>query len=286
MLTVFFSTISYSAYHFIPGPVVPAATTQAILEIKRIVPKHSAMLTWWDYGYPLMEIGEFATYHNNGLNGKIRSTLIAKALTSPHQADIPALISNLETYGFKRLNKMVTEKNLSGEQLMEKVFNHPVNMTKDNIYVLYTDDMVKTFGNISTIGSWDFDKKTSDWKGYALLTYYSQANNVITFQGGRIDLTQGIIFEGAIAVPLLAVLFIEDGYVIDRMNYAADKGVYLQVLLKKNQIPRLQVLGEPVFRSNFNQQFILGNFDRRYFEEVYNNFPVARVLKVKPVAGQ
>jgi dolichyl-diphosphooligosaccharide--protein glycosyltransferase len=26
---------------------------------------------------------------------------------------------------------------------------------------------------------------------------------------------------------------------------------------------------------------MLGNYDRRYFEEVYNNFPVARVLKVK-----
>jgi dolichyl-diphosphooligosaccharide--protein glycosyltransferase len=38
---------------------------------------------------------------------------------------------------------------------------------------------------------------------------------------------------------------------------------------------------EPAYLSNFNQQFILGNYDRLYFEEVYNNYPVARVLKVK-----
>jgi hypothetical protein len=41
------------------------------------------------------------------------------------------------------------------------------------------------------------------------------------------------------------------------------------------------VADERLFKTNFNQQFLLGNYDRRYFAEVYNNFPVARVLKVK-----
>jgi dolichyl-diphosphooligosaccharide--protein glycosyltransferase len=118
---------------------------------------------------------------------------------------------------------------------------------------------------------------------YVLLPYFSQADNIITYRGGRIDLNQGIVIDRTIAIPLISALFIKDGYLVDRINYATDKGVYLQVLVTQNQIPRLQVVEEPVFRSNFNQQFILGNFDKRYFEEVYNNFPVARVLRVKNV---
>jgi dolichyl-diphosphooligosaccharide--protein glycosyltransferase len=65
MLAIFFPTISDTAYNYIPGPAVPAEMTKAFLEIKRIVPKHSAMFSWWADGYPLMEIGEFATYHDN-----------------------------------------------------------------------------------------------------------------------------------------------------------------------------------------------------------------------------
>jgi dolichyl-diphosphooligosaccharide--protein glycosyltransferase len=281
MLAVFFPTISDTAYNYIPGPAVPAATTKAFLEIKRIVPKNSAMLTWWADGYPLMEIGEFATYHDNGTHGEIRSTLIAKALTSSRQEDLAALLSCLEKYGFDRLRSLSVEQNLSGDQLMSMVFNCPPVMNKDNVFILYTHDMIESFEALSMSGSWDFVRKTSNPMRYATLPFFSQSGNIITVQGGQIDLDRGVATDGNLVVPLLAALFIKDGYVIDRIDYAADKGVYLQVLIKRNQIPELQVVEEPLFRTNFNQQFILGNFDRRYYEEVYNNFPVARVLKVK-----
>ena len=157
-------------------------------------------------------------------------------------------------------------------------------MSRDNVFVLYTEDMIKSFGNIFEIGTWDFSRKTGNSLAYALLPYFSQANNIINYKGGQIDLNRGVIIDGTTAVPLLAALFIKDGYVVDRVNYAADKGVYLQILLTQDRIPELQVMEEPVFLSNFNQQFMLGNYDRRYFEEIYNNFPVARVLRAKSTA--
>jgi dolichyl-diphosphooligosaccharide--protein glycosyltransferase len=286
MLVVFFPTISDTAYDYIPGPSVPAETTEAFLEIKRIVPKHSPMFSWWAEGYPLMEIGEFATYHDNGTHGGIRSTLIAKALTSSRQEDMPALLSCLEEYGFDRLLELSIERNMSGDQLVSMAFSHPLVLNKDNVFVLYTHGMIESFEALSVSGTWDFTNKTSNPLRYTTLPFFSQAGNIINYRGGRVDLERGVISDGSTAVPLLAALFIRDGYVIDRFDYGASKGVYLQVLIKPNQIPELQVLEEPAFLSNFNQQFMLGNFDRRYFEEMYNNFPVARVLKVKTAAGR
>jgi dolichyl-diphosphooligosaccharide--protein glycosyltransferase len=64
-------------------------------------------------------------------------------------------------------------------------------------------------------------------------------------------------------------------------NFVAEKGYYLQVLMKDMKMYKILVADERLFATNFNQQYLLGNYDRRYFEEVYNNFPVARVLKVK-----
>ena len=60
-----------------------------------------------------------------------------------------------------------------------------------------------------------------------------------------------------------------------------DQGYYLQVLMTNNKIRMILVADERLFRTNFNQQFLLGNYDRRYFEEVYNDVPLARVLKVR-----
>ncbi len=51
--------------------------------------------------------------------------------------------------------------------------------------------------------------------------------------------------------------------------------------MKGGKVYLVLVADDRLFWSNFNQQFLLGNYDRRYFEEVYNNFPAGRVLKVK-----
>jgi dolichyl-diphosphooligosaccharide--protein glycosyltransferase len=82
-------------------------------------------------------------------------------------------------------------------------------------------------------------------------------------------------------VPLRAALFVDNGYVVERFDYDRDEGYYLQVLEKNGKVFRILVADEQLFRTNFNQQYLLGYYDRRYFEEVYNDFPVARVLKVK-----
>jgi dolichyl-diphosphooligosaccharide--protein glycosyltransferase len=89
--------------------------------------------------------------------------------------------------------------------------------------------------------------------------------------------------DGTTDIPLSGALFVNDGYVVDQKYYDHDGGYYLQVLMKDNKTVMILVADERLFLTNFNQQYLLGNYDRRYFEEVYNNFPVARVLKVKRV---
>ena len=286
MAAVFFSTTGYTAYNVIPGAIPTAATTKAILDIKKLVPKHSAMLTWWDSGYPLMDIGEFATYHDGALHGYSRTTLVAKALTAQHQDEMVSLLSYLEDYGFDVLNERIVKENHSGNQMMNLVFNHPAQFRGENVYILYFEDMIKKFGGLSIFGTWDFDRKKSDPMRYEYMTCFSQTDKNINCKGATVDLDRGIIRDETNEVQLKAVLFVNDGYVANHFNYPHPEGYYLQILMKQGQPFEVQVLEERLFRTNFNQQYLLGNYDRRYFEEVYNNFPVARVLKVKNVGTE
>ncbi len=282
MALLFFSTIHYTRFFYQPQIVVPPAIVKALLDVKRIVPKHSAMFTQhWGYGYALMEIGDFATYHDGSLHGGLRTTLISKAMTSSRQRDMVALLAYLEDHGFRQLSTQIHAQKLSGQQLLDRVFSYPESFHGQSVYVLYTEDMIQPLGTLSLFGTWDFDRRTSEPMGYIELSCSSMNETVITCQNSVIDLARGVMRDDLGEVLFREVLFVNNGLVVEQKHYTHDSTYYLQVLAKDNQIQRLLVADERLFRSNFNQQYLLGNYDPQYFDEVYNNFPTARLLKVK-----
>ncbi len=290
MFALFFSTSAYTGYSKTPLPVLKPKTVRAMLDIKSIVPLHSAMFTpFWEYGYPLMNIGEFATYHDGGTQGGIRTTLAARAMTSTDQGEMVSLLAYLEENGFVGLAQSIRKENLSADDMLERVFHHTGDFRGDHVYVLYLEEMLEKFRSMAYSGTWDFDRKTNNPMDYLYLTCTPEDNGVMNCREGRIDLGRGTVSNGANYAPLVAALFINNGTVVNRIDYASSQGYYLQVLMKNSRIFDVQMVEPPLFWSNFNQQYLLGNYDRRYFEEVYNNFPVGRVLKVKstlPLAQQ
>ena len=289
MFVLFFSTLGYTAYNFDSPPIMSAPETKAIVDIKHIVPPHSAMFTpFWEFGYPLMAIGDFATYHDGGLQGGMRTTLISKAMISPDQKELVSLLSYLEDNGFNRLSAVVGKEKLSAEQMQKLVFDYPQPFHGKNVYVLYLQDMLWKMTSMSYFGTWDFDRKKGENLDYVQLNCYSVNNNVMSCMDGTIDLNRGVMNDGSTDIPLRGAVFVNDGYVVDQKNYPvrSDDGYYLQVLMKNNKIRMILVAGERLFQSNFNQQFLLGNYDRSAFEEVYNDVPLARVLKVRNAGAE
>ena len=55
----------------------------------------------------------------------------------------------------------------------------------------------------------------------------------------------------------------------------------MQLLVAEQRIVEVQLIDEVVFRSNYNQMFLLGNYRDDLYEETYNAFPFSRLYKVK-----
>jgi len=279
---LFFATAPHTGFYAHASRIVSASTGGAVLDIKRAIPRNSAMFTpFWEYSYTLMEVGDFATYHDGGLQGGMRTTLISKAMTSNRQEEMVSLLAYLEDYGFNQLNSRVRQEKLSGEQMMDLVFSYPGEFKGENVYVLYLEDMIVKFPPLSKFGTWDFEKRKSETMDYVEIHCFSMNNNIMRCKDGTVDLNKGVMNDGTVDVPLSGAFFVNDGHIIDQKNYEAENGYYLQVLMKKGKTDLILVADENLFRTNFNQQFLLGNYDPRYFEEVYNDFPNARVFKVK-----
>ena len=82
-------------------------------------------------------------------------------------------------------------------------------------------------------------------------------------------------------MALKRMVFIRDGQVLREQEFGHKQGYTQQLLVSGRQIVDVQLIDEVVFRSNYNQMFLLGLYNGELFEETYNAFPISRLYRVK-----
>ncbi len=291
---IFMTTKNATAYNVIHGPSVDIPTVQSFIELKKILPKHSAVFTWWDYGYCLEEIPEFRVYHDGGRHGGLDTFLVAKGFTLDNQTKLYNLLSIWEKSGKSEeivvdtqekdkqnlMSKLFSES-LTGDEFLQKILNYTKTGVTYNTYMLYTGDMISKYGAISTLGNWDFNNRKSSPDFYSYLNCSAIKDNNLICSGMKIDMTNGIInFDNGGKSSLKKCIYTDKGNIVSETTYNNENGIYLQILMKDKKIFKIMLCNNSLFNSNFNQQFILGNIDKNLYQEVYNNFPVARAFKI------
>ena len=271
---VFFWLISgQTAISFVPGPSIHPRMYETFLELKKRVPEGSVLLTWWDYGHTLIEVTGLATFHDGASQTGPKSYFIARGLISADQDELYDISQYLATEG----DLGIAENNTSSEALITAVRN-PTTIPWDPIYLFFTADMTGKYGAISKLGSWDIVKGGSKPRGYQNLACNKITSEEMNCRGAKINLKLGKINN---QIALKRVVFIRDGEVIREQKFGHTKGYTLQMLVSGNQIIEVQMIDEEVYRSNYNQMFLLGRYDGELFEETYNAFPFSRLYKVK-----
>jgi hypothetical protein len=261
-----------TAISFVPRPSIQTGLYATFLEAKKKVPEDSVLLTWWDYGHTLLDLG-FSTFHDGGSQFSPKTYFIARSLISPDQDELFDITQYLATEG----NQGIAENNTSPEALMTAVRN-PTIIPWDPIYLFFTADMTGKYGAISKLGSWDIVNGGSKPRGYQNLACNKITNEEMNCRGAKIDLKTGKINN---QVPLKRMVFIRDGQVLREQSFGHAQGYTLQLLVAGQQIVEVQLIDEEVFNSNYNQMFLLGLYRKDLYEEIYNAFPFSRLFKVK-----
>ncbi len=279
---LFFVIARYTAYSYVPRPSISAPIIKSFIDMDKKFGNNKAVYTWWDFGYALMDVGNFYTYHDGGKHGGIRTYLVAKGMTIDNQRNLYNMIGYLDDNGFNAVSKII-EENKSSDYMLSTLFNYskPVFKRKKDIYILYTNDMIGKYSSISFFGNWDFNSKKSNPDSYQQLRCSQLKDNQLYCGNIIINLNNGIGKIGPNRqFNIRKSFFIDNGYIIRENNYNNKNGYYLELLMRNNNIFSIYIINDRLFRSNFNQQYILGKVDTRYFKEVYNNFPFARLFKV------
>jgi dolichyl-diphosphooligosaccharide--protein glycosyltransferase len=262
-----------TAISFVPGPSIHPKIFATFLEVKKRVQEGSALYTWWDFGHTLIDVTGLATFHDGASQGTPKTYFIARSFISSDQDELYDITQYLATEG----NQGIAENNISHEALLAAVRN-PKLKPWDPIYLFFTADMTGKYGAISKLGSWDIVNGGSNPRGYQNLACSKITNEEMNCRGAKIDFKAGKINN---QVDLKRMVFISDGKVLREQEFGHAQGYTLQLLVSGQRIVEVQLIDEVVFRSNYNQMFLLGRYREDLYEETYNAFPFSRLFKVK-----
>ncbi|MEO5356634.1 MAG: hypothetical protein H7844_04975 [Nitrospirae bacterium YQR-1] len=268
----FLIIIKQTAFFLVPSPSIPTNLYWSFQTIGKTLPERSVIFTWWDFGYALEDITGFATYHDGGSQETIKTLYIAHALTSNSQVELYNILSMLTKGG-----STVTEEQIVKDQAVEKVID---DVKYDKSHILFTMDMIMKLPAIFTLRGLDAIRGEGGSQPYFVpLSCQTFKDRVITCEGNKIDLNTGTI-NGRSA--LVRSVMVENGQVLDSREYGnSRKGLSFEALAKDKNIFAVFLFNDEVFNSNFNQMYLLGNYNKDLYTQVYNAWPTARVFKAK-----
>ncbi len=258
-------------------PAIPAPIYAALQDLKHQLPRGSRLWTWWDMGYVIPHATGLGVYHDGGAQRSPQTFFVAKSLMDDDPQRLHNIINFVDAHGNRGIQTLLDQLS-SKTALVEHVTHYKEPLDRPNIHVLFTADMIQKFSAIQYIGAWDFASGSKSNEGYKVLSCKSYIGDNLSCGEVQINLRNGEIAAGK---RLRQTVLIKDGHVANTIDYPHDSGLVLQVLLKDRPPYAVYLLSDEVFRSNFNQMYLLGRYDERLFEEVYNAFPAARAFRVK-----
>ncbi|MEO5356955.1 MAG: hypothetical protein H7844_06615 [Nitrospirae bacterium YQR-1] len=261
IFAVFFVTGFMSAYSYNPFLLFNGNIYKGFKEIKRVVPEGSKVFTWWDSGYVLQSIG-LKTYHDPGPISYESTYFTARGLSVSSQREL----YNVLCYIDRVVSTSKVNENKNAADKILRAINFTEGFNGENVYILFSNDMIHTFNAVTNIGNWDFAAKSNEYK-----------KPIKFLKEVRVEDATGTLNGN---IPLKSVVISDRGEIKDIHTFPNNPdGQYLEIIKKGPTVLYTLLMDEKTYRSNFNQMFILGIFDKSLFKEIYNDFPYVRLFK-------
>lgn len=274
MALVFFAAIvPVSAIPLRPNPPFSPRYYEAALALGRTLPRGSWIWNYWDYGLLLRDVTNLNVYSDGRTPWSAANYFMARSYTSPSPSEMRRIIA----YVHSHLDKL-TDVAFLPERLGE--LPRDESKLTDPVYVLFDYHMLPYFSAIYSLGAWDFKTGIEPYPGYRNPKCVTRPDGklqcdqlTISLNDGTVNGNKGLLRRSAL---------IQGGRATKASTYG-DTGWTLEFVMdERGKIIFTLLLTEDLYQSNFNQMFILGQYDQNLFEEIDNRFPYARTFKVKP----
>ncbi|MCS7150025.1 MAG: STT3 domain-containing protein [Caldimicrobium sp.] len=283
-IIVFISTIraQREAISMVSAPKIFSPLVKDMVWIKEKTPKDSVIWTWWDYGYAFQLYARRAVFHDGGSQVSPKTYLIARSFATSDPREAWLLTSFVSNYGITGLAQIMRKENATAKEILQRIQRGEFDKSLPNpVYWVFTEDLIDKFGWIHYFGSYDFNKKEGQFGKIMAPICRLISPNVIQcpdLEDAVIDLNIGVIRVKDQIVPIKDIYEV-DSKVLNKRSHLP-QGYTLAFVRVGNQTG-LFIAEPPSDSSLFFQMFILREYDPKYFELVYDNFPTTVIYKVK-----
>ena len=285
VVTVAFGGLAWfsSPTKYVPRPSFPTEMMSAFNALKhRADPESAVVASWWDYGYASLFFNEIPTLHDPGNQNYPVTHLVARSLLETDQRVTAAMLRYLARDGLEGIARDGSNKAALYEAAQSRT-----NLPAKDIYLVLTEQMGQWMGSISTLGNWDIDtgrplrlqgNATGAVVGFQDMNCSSLASaNMLDCNGYEFNLRNGEIDGNP---GLGGVAIIRDGQLTGATRFNGRQKSFLQLHYTGNG-NRAVLIHDSLYDSSFNQLFHRGQSYEGGFELVYDNYPHARIYKLK-----
>ena len=277
------------SFKFIPQPIMSSDLADAFIELGKQTPPNAWIYTWWDYGYAIQYYARRATFHDGGSQLSPKTYFVALGFTTPSPLAAYNITKTLTVCGKKCIKKLLEEGKtaqqikemfVNGTLLKGKKVNHPV-------YWVFTQDLIGKFYWISYFGSWDFKTlKGTHHPIYGAVCVPQSLKYYICNIGGKpalFDTWNLLLVLGrnrAIPIKYFAIRTPQKLEVEKNQEYPYGEALEKVYTYKRNTYAWF-VTDIGGFKTDFNQMYILRNWNKNYFEKIKEKFPNYLFFKVR-----
>ena len=264
---------------YVQGPTFDKRIVKTFSDIGKITTSDNAVIaTWWDYGYMSMFMNQMPTLHDGGSQTSPTTYFIANSLLSNSQGRAATRLQQLKRHGDEGVIRSLVGQEMSQEA---RVPDRP-------LYLVLTKDMANWMPSIAKIGNWDIingkPKSLTGVPSNYQLTYEKlsceaggRAHRFIC-NGVAVDTKTGQFGNQAV---LDGMVVSRDGRQLTGQKFNNSTSALMLHLELGERARSNMLIHRDLYFSVFHQLFNAGRYDDRYFELVHDDFPNARVFKVK-----
>ena len=264
---------------YVQGPTFDKRIVKSFADISSQIKHEKAVVaTWWDYGYMSMFMNQMPTFHDGGSQTSPATYFFANSL-----------LNNSQHYAATRLQQL---KRVGSDGIIRSILgqeqSNQVSAAEGSIYLVLTDDMANWISSISKIGNWDiFNAKKKIFSNVP--AEYELSYEKLSCEPG--DKTHTFICNGVILNTqtgqfgnngvLDGMVVSRDGRQLDGQKYKNSTSAFMLHSEIGERGSSNMLIHRDLYFSVFHQLFHCGRVDKKYFELVYDDYPFARIFRVK-----
>lgn len=278
MAAVYFAWVHPAMARALPliRPAIPARELLSVQHAAARMPPGARVWTWWDRGFAYSHVAGWSVYHDGSAQYTPQTHVVAHSFVTDSPTALHAAMARVDRTGNKGITSMagrVRERGRLLDALSEPEAAAPA---PGEQFIVFSHDMLRSAAAQRHVAGLPIRTKDGQPITFVPLPCSALQDNRLDCGNASMDLAAGRFDDGR-AIRRLDI--VDGGTVTKRVDYATASNLVVEIVIGPDRQIEVFLLPDEVYRSNLNRMFVLGEYDRSLFEEVYRDVPRLRVFR-------